>query len=50
MHISVLPLGLMGLDDSNASSQGGPAILSAYKQADCVTFSVNDSAALHKSF
>lgn len=32
MHISVLLWGLMGLDDSNASSQGGPAFFSQYKQ------------------
>ena len=50
MHISVLLLDIMGLDDSNASSQGGPAFFSLYKQARCMTFSINDNTPLNKSW
>lgn len=46
MHISVLLRCLMGLDDSNASSQGGPAFSSQYKQAHCMTFSLHDNIVL----
>lgn len=50
MHISVLLWGLMGLDDSNASSQGGPAVFQSVQTAHCMTFSINISTVLNRSF
>lgn len=42
--------GLMGLDEGDASSQGGPAFFSRNKQARSVTFFINDSPVFNKGF